>query len=292
MEFDLPIRIHWRPGDPANLELVDSIRACRPLALTLEIERIGQLPPFGLPWDGVSLVIVYRGWREPDQNLIMGMAKRWEFPVHGPHEARSLADDSFLGLTPEEAAFSWFPRRGKMADLLPLLETAARTGCGLTLPNRPAGVIKAEGSYAFPGAGELTRKLLSELESVKGRLRPDQVRVHDFILAKALGLGGIEPRGCEAANSIVFIDPVGRIYPCQTLMIPMGDLNRDKLDAVWASEIRKRIRREVGSLPGSCSSCLYLDRCQGGCRGAVYHLAGNYEAPDPFCALCVEDHNE
>jgi radical SAM protein with 4Fe4S-binding SPASM domain len=292
MEFDLPIRIHWMPNDPVSRDQVESIRRCRPLAVTLEIERIGQLARFGLPWDGVSLVIVYRGWRDPDQNIVTGLAKRWEFPVHGPHEAQSLANDSFLGLTPAEAAFSWFPRRGKMADLLPILETAARTGCGLTLPNRPAGVIKAEGSDAFPGAGELTRELLSELEAVKSRLRPDQVRVHDFILTKALDLGGIEPQGCEAANSVAFIDPEGRIYPCQTLMIPMGDLNRDKLDDVWASEIRKRVRQDVGSLPRSCSSCPCLDLCQGGCRGAAYHFAGNYGAPDPLCPFCAEDHNE
>ena len=42
MKFDLPWRIHWQLGDPVSKDLVESIRGCCPLAVTLEIERIGQ----------------------------------------------------------------------------------------------------------------------------------------------------------------------------------------------------------------------------------------------------------
>lgn len=282
-KFDLPWRIHWRPGDPVNRDLVESIRGCRPLAVTLEIERIAQLALFDLPWEGISLVIVFRGWRDPDRDVINGVAKRWELPIEGPSEAEYLADVSFLGLPPAEAAFRWFPRRGKMRDLVPILETVGSTGCGLTLPNRPAGVITSEGFEAFPDVGELSGEVLSELKTVAKMLRSDRVRVHDFILTETLGLEGVEPQGCEAANSIAFIDREGRVYPCETLMVPMGDLNREKLDAIWASPLRDRIRRDVGSVPGLCSACPDLGRCKGGCRGAVYHLMGHYGAPDPLC---------
>lgn len=282
-KFDLPWRIHWRPGDPVNRDLVESIRGCRPLAVTLEIERIAQLALFDLPWEGISLVIVFRGWRDPDRDVINGVAKRWEFPIEGPSEAGYLADVSFLGLPPAEAAFRWFPRRGKMRDLVPILETVGSTGCGLTLPNRPAGVITSEGFEAFPDVGELSGEVLSELRTVAKMLRSDRVRVHDFILTETLGLEGVEPQGCEAANSIAFIDREGRVYPCETLMVPMGDLNREQLDAIWASPLRDRIRRDVGSVPGFCSACPDIGRCKGGCRGAVYHLMGHYGAPDPLC---------
>ncbi len=283
MKFDLPWRIHWRPGDPVSQDLVESIRKCCPLAVTLEIERIGQLAPFHLPWKGVSLVIVYRGWRDPDGDILTGIAKRWEFPIEGPGEAKYLADTSFLGLPPADAAFRWFPRRGKMQDLVPILETVESTGCGLTLPNRPAGVITSEGSEAFPDALELSGEILSELNTFTKVLRSGQVRVHDFVLTEALGLEGVEPQGCEAANSMAFIDREGRIYPCETLMVPMGDLNRETLDAVWASPLRDRIRRDVSSIPGVCLACPDIGRCKGGCRGAVYHLMGHYGAPDPLC---------
>ena len=283
MKFDLPWRIHWRPGDPVSIDLVESIRGGSPLAVTLEIERIGQLAPFDLPWEGVSLVIVYRGWRDRDQDVIAGIAKRWEFPIEGPREAKYLAEASFLGLPPAEAAFRWFPRRGKMQDLVPILETVESVGCGLTLPNRPAGVITSEGSEAFPDAGELSGEILSKLKTLKNELRSGQIRIHDFILTEALSLESVEPQGCEAANSIAFIDSEGRVYPCETLLVPMGDLNREKLDAIWASPLRDRIRRDVGSVPGLCSACPDLDRCRGGCRGAVYHLMGHYGAPDPLC---------
>lgn len=283
MKFDLPWRIHWRPGDPVNKELIESIRGCRPLAVTLEVERIGQLTPFDLPWEGTSLVIVYRGWRNPDGDVIAGIAKRWEFPIEGPSEAKYLADASFFGLPPADAAFRWFPRKGKMRDLVFILETVEKTGCGLTLPNRPAGVITSEGSGAFPDVGELSSGVLSELKTFTKVLRSDRVRVHDFILTDTLDLEGVEPQGCEAANSIAFIDQEGRVYPCETLMVPMGDLNGEMLDAIWASPLRDRIRRDIGSVPGLCLVCPDLGRCKGGCRGAAYHLMGHYGTPDPLC---------
>ncbi|MDF1525535.1 MAG: SPASM domain-containing protein [bacterium] len=283
MHFDLPWRIHWQLGDPVSKDLLESIRGCCPLAVTLEVERIGQLSALDLPWEGTSLVIVYRGWRSPRRDVIAGIAQRWEFPIEGPGDAKYLADASFLGLPPDEAAFRWFPRRGKMQDLISILEIVETAGCGLTLPNRPAGVITSEGSRAFPDIGELSGEVLSELMAFSKVLRTGQVRVHDFILTEALGLEGVEPQGCEAANSMAFIDREGRVYPCETLMVPMGDLNREKLDAVWASPLRDRIRRDVDSIPGFCSACPDLVRCKGGCRGAVYHLMGHYGAPDPLC---------
>ena len=292
MNFDLPWRIHWQVGDPVSQALIESIRKCHPLAVTLEIERIAQLDLLDIPWEGVSLVILYRGWRDPDQHPVPGVAKRWEFPIEGPGEAKYLADHSFLGLGPAQAALRWFPRRGQMQDLVSILETVSHVGCGLTLPNRPAGVITSEGSGAFPDTGELTGEVLSELNTFLHVLRSDRVRIHDFILTEALGLEGAEPQGCEAANSMVLIDSDGMVFPCETLMVPMGDLNREELDDIWDSPLRSRIRRDVGSVPGLCSSCPDLGSCKGGCRGAVYHLRGHYGAPDPLCPVDAEDPNE
>jgi radical SAM protein with 4Fe4S-binding SPASM domain len=287
LKFDLPWRIHWQLGDPVSKGLVESVRGCCPLVVILEIEHIDQLSALDLPWEGTSLTIVHRGWRDPHREVITGIAQRWEFPVDGPTEAISLVDGSFFGVPPVDAAFRWFPRRGKMKDLVPILEAVESAGCGLTLPNRPADVINMEGSVAFPDVGELSGEILSKLKSFAKVLRSRRVRVHDFILTEALGLEGVEPQGCEAANSIAFIDREGMVYPCETLMVPMGDLSREKLDAVWASPLRDRIRKDVGSVPGLCSACPDLARCKGGCRGAVYHLLGHYGAPDPLCPVDV-----
>jgi len=292
LKFDLPIRIHWRLGDPVSQDLVQSIRGSRPLAVTLEIDRIGQLAPLDLPWEGISLMIVYRGWRDPDQDVISGIAKRWEFPIEFPSDAQYIADASFLGLPPVETALRWFPRKGRMKDLVPILETVRSTGCGLTLPNRPADVITSEGSEAFPDVGELSAEVVSKLKLFTEVLRSNRVRVHDFILTEALGLEGVEPQGCEAANSIAFIDRKGRVYPCETLMVPMGDLNLDTLDAVWASPLRGRIRKDVSTVPGFCAACPDLGGCKGGCRGAVYHLMGHYGAPDPLCPMDAPEDTE
>ena len=256
--------------------------------MTLEIDLIRQLAPLDLPWEGTAAVIIHRGWRDPGQDPVHGIARRWEFPIEGPGEARTLAVRSFLGLGPDEAALRWFPRRGKLRDLVPILEIVAESGCGLTLPNRPAGVITSEAREAFPDKGELAGDVLSELRALTGVLSSERVRMHDFILTQALGKEGVEPMGCEAGNSIAFIDADGKVYPCETLMVAMGDLRNETLDAVWSSPMKERIRKDVGSVPGLCSSCPDLPRCRGGCRGAVYHLSGHYGAPDPLCPADTE----
>ncbi|UCF88073.1 MAG: SPASM domain-containing protein [bacterium] len=289
MKFDLPWRIHWRPGDPVDDKIVASILQCRPLAVILEIERVGQLDPLRLPWEGVLAVIVYRGWRRPDRGVVAGQAGRWEFPVDGPGEAKSLADGCFLGLSPAEAAFRWYPGKGHLRDLAAILKVVRDSGCGLTLPNRPAGDITSQGSDAFPDVREFTDDLLTELKGFTSVLRSDRVRVHDFILTEALGLEGVEPQGCEAGNSMAFVDPDGRVYPCETLMVPLGDLRNERFEDIWASPLRQRIRRDVASIPRFCSQCPDLGRCRAGCRGAVYHLKGHYGAPDPLCPMDVKD---
>lgn len=289
MNFDLPIRIHWQLPDSVSEDLIESIRRCHPLAVTFEIEGMDQLTPLDLPWEGVLLEIIYRGWRTLGQKPVTGSARRWEFPIDGPVEAKRLVENSFLGVPPADAALRWFPRKGQMGELVPILEIAASTGCGLTLPNRPADVITSEGDRAFPDACELAGEIPARAKAFAQVLRSKKIRVHDFVLAKTLGLEGTEPHGCEAANSVVFIDRKERVYPCETLMIPMGDLNNEDLDAIWASPVRYRIRKTVAALPGLCQSCSDLSRCQGGCRGAVYHLNGHYNAPDPSCQVEDED---
>ena len=292
MNFDLPIRIHWQPGDPVDPDHVRSIRDCHPLDVTLEIDKVEQLTSLDLPWEGISVVVVYQGWRDMVRCILPGVAQRWEFPIQGPAEAKALTDASFLGLSPAETSFRWFPRKGHLKDLVPILQSVADAGCGLTLPNRPAGDITSEGQNVFPGEEDLSGEVLGELSAFAKVLQSDHIRVHDFILTEALDLEWIEPLGCEAGNSLAFIDSWGKVYPCETLLIPMGDLGREGLGTIWASPLRQRIRKEVELVPETCSSCPDLVRCRGGCRGAVYHLMGHFGAPDPQCLIDLKDNYE
>ncbi len=285
LKFDIPWRIHWRPGPEVSPGLVSAIRAANPLVVTVHIEHEDQLAATGLPWEGSSVVVIHNGWRKQTTSLPALAVNRWEFPVSGPDEAEALAAGGFVGVDPSRAALRWYPVKGRVRHLAPLLELAARHGCSVTLPNRPADVITSEGEEAFPDPGELGDGLLEMVKTAAAALEPVNIRVHDFILTQALGTESMEPSGCEAANAIAFIDEKGVVYPCETLMVPLGDLCREGLAAIWASPLRERVRSDVGKMPGVCAQCPDLAMCRGGCRGAVYHLKGHYTAPDPMCPL-------
>ncbi len=291
MNFDLPWRIHWTLTDGVTERVVEAVRSSGPLALTLEVEEPAQLEALALPWQGTAVAVIFRGWAGHSGRVENSPATRWEFPVRGPEEAAELVGRSFFGLPPEVVSLRWFPFRNRMRDLDPLLEIVRASGCGITLPNRPAGVINSHGAQAFPAAEEVTSGAPSPLREAAAGIPPDRLRVHDYILTRVLGLGGVEPAGCEAANSLAYIDGKGIVYPCETLMVPMGDLNRDDFLTIWTSALRDRIRRDVSSVPGLCGRCPELAQCRAGCRGAVYHLMGHYGAPDPLCPETGDHHD-
>jgi GeoRSP system SPASM domain protein len=283
MKFDMPWRIHWRPGSQVSPAVVDAIRVTKPLAVTVHLERVEQLEAASLPWEGCALVVILDGWVEQNGPLPDISADRWEFPVSDPGDMSVLVEREFLGVDPARAALRWYPVRGEFADLVPLLELAAEHGCSVTLPNRPAGVITSEDVLAFPDPSELDSALVKEIKTAAAPFEPGRIRVHDFILTRVLEIGGTELSGCEAANAVAYIDDGGTVYPCETLMVAMGNLQREDLYSIWNSPVRERIRRDVRKMPGVCLECPELAMCRGGCRGAVYHLKGHYGDVDPLC---------
>lgn len=281
---DLPWRIHWnlRGGDPGPY--LDAVRDCQPLSMTVEVDDPERLRPLGLPWPNTAVVAVFHGWKAftgvlPDAGIV-----RWEFPVESPAQAGEVAERYFRDLSSERTAFRWIPAEGTLKRLVRLLEICVREGCGLTLPNRPVDGITAGEKSLMPDMKELDKKDLEDLKAVAAQLGEDRLRVHDFIISAAMGMEGPEPLGCEAGNSLAYLDTDGAIYPCSSLLVRMGDLSRESLAAVWAKPIRSRIRKDVSILPAVCSGCSVLERCRGGCRGIVYHLKGHFGAPDVLCS--------
>ncbi|UCG38870.1 MAG: SPASM domain-containing protein [bacterium] len=291
MRFDMPWRINWRLGEGTSEELVDAVRRCRPLSVTVQVSGAHHLGALKLPWEGVSVTAVLEEWSLGAGSLPTEGISRWEFTLAEPGQADEVVAGSFLGVPAHRASHSWSPLRGQIRHLPGLLEAAARAGCGLTLPNRPAGVITTLGADAFPDPGELDHMTVELIRRQAGLVQPQCLRVHDFILARALGLEGTEPQGCEAANAIAYIDAEGTVYPCESLMVPLGSLKEDDPEAIFRSPVRERIRRDVEGLPGLCVPCPELTACVGGCRGAVYHLTGHYAAPDPSCPGRAEEHH-
>jgi radical SAM protein with 4Fe4S-binding SPASM domain len=85
----------------------------------------------------------------------------------------------------------------------------------------------------------------------------------------------------------------GKVRPCPSIEIDLGDLNRQSLAEVIRNEKLQVIRNLEKHIQGDCKNCeLFRSRqCYGGCRGMVYQWAKSmglteYEAlsaSDPSC---------
>lgn len=87
---------------------------------------------------------------------------------------------------------------------------------------------------------------------------------------------------CSAGNNVLTIMPDGTVYPCRRLPLPIGNVLRDGLFAIWYdSEILWKIR-DPGNIQGKCRGCDLLTNCRG-CRAMAYFCSGDYMAEDPQC---------
>jgi len=66
--------------------------------------------------------------------------------------------------------------------------------------------------------------------------------------------GGKRSLPCEVGTDMVFIDPYGKVLPCNGMdsEMPMGDLNTQSFDEIWNSVQAKRVREAVKCCPKNC----------------------------------------
>jgi radical SAM protein with 4Fe4S-binding SPASM domain len=75
----------------------------------------------------------------------------------------------------------------------------------------------------------------------------------------------------------------GDILPCVGLHIRIGNIRDHKLsDIIRDSEVLQDLKDHIHTIKGPCSNCEKAGYCYG-CRGAAYHLTGDYLASDPLC---------
>ncbi|HZV82332.1 MAG TPA: GeoRSP system SPASM domain protein [Geobacteraceae bacterium] len=130
----------------------------------------------------------------------------------------------------------------------------------------------------------------AELETLTVELaliprNPDmRITVHDPFLWRGIFPHAPFPEGrCQAANTMLSIDQSGVVYPCPTMPVPLGDLNRTSLRDIATGGAKKELRAKLLSLPAECGGCNDAETCKGGCRGRGEQLADSWEGIDPAC---------
>ena len=166
----------------------------------------------------------------------------------------------------------WVPRRGELPFILDLLDfcAAEKVDC-FKLPNQKIGVNADLYRSFLPDCNDLEK--LAALVSSSGvpQIANLQLEVHDLFLWELLqplsGGSRSEYGGCQAANSLGYIDKYGQLFPCASWPQPLGDLLQENLLDLWQSQLRLQIRQQIAEIPVGCEGCRDYEICYGGCRG-------------------------
>jgi radical SAM protein len=88
--------------------------------------------------------------------------------------------------------------------------------------------------------------------------------------------------GVNDGKGIVFVSAEGRVYPSGFLPLPVGDVRRQDLVAVYRGAELLRALRDPDALKGKCGACEFRAVC-GGSRARAYAATGDPLAADPLC---------
>lgn len=110
------------------------------------------------------------------------------------------------------------------------------------------------------------------------------VTIHDPFLWRIFHPRVPFPDGvCQAANTMLYVDPLGDVYPCPTMPVRLGSLLTQSWREIVASGEKQEVRRRILSLPEACSGCVRQADCRGGCRGRGYAGRKEWDDVDPGC---------
>ncbi len=290
-ELSSPIRMYWDLGvsgpDPDYVRIADEIAANK--FLTVQV----TLPEKGL--NDACLIVLNRLRDKPlAQSLVL------------PVSAWNKDTPAFLKDFPIRLLLISASSHGELKSILPIQKQgpgtfALGTAFSVTRENFRLlpQVLKfcidhqirslvlpmqrlTGNEEVFCFSKEEREELASELNGIE---RPDwlKITIHDPFLWRAFFPSVEFPDGgCQAANTMLYISPDARVYPCPTLPIMIGDLRQTTLEDVIRSGAKKRARQFILSSPPGCRACPELNQCKGGCRGRAYSLKSPDER-DPAC---------
>jgi len=126
--------------------------------------------------------------------------------------------------------------------------------------------------------GKLSHRLSAlKIENLK-------ITIHDPFLWKIFYPAVSFPGGgCQAGNSMAYIAPDGKVLPCPSMPIVLGDLSVTPLKAILSSASKKALVKTLREAPEECTQCNDLTGCLGGCSGRVFKLTASLTKRDPAC---------
>jgi radical SAM protein with 4Fe4S-binding SPASM domain len=113
----------------------------------------------------------------------------------------------------------------------------------------------------------LSRGLDGSPHPLAYRLSDEQLGCFLRWQAQAGAFVAATPGPCNAGRGLIAVGPDGQVYPCGTLRYPVGDLRRERLDAVWQRSAYLNWLRGLHAQDfvtcHTCDSAAGCDRCPG-----------------------------
>ena len=179
------------------------------------------------------------------------------------------------------------PNTANLHSIPVLADFCRNHGIGrFKLPN-----ARIDATFGRSSAPPLQAAALRQFQAAIAGAGPDLARellleVHDLFLWEILFPAGGGERseygGCQAGNSVGYVDRVGDLYPCSSWPRRIGSLLDHSLDDLWHSGERLAIRDQIAAVPAGCRGCRDYPVCFGGCRGLAETFARGSER-DPAC---------
>lgn len=72
---------------------------------------------------------------------------------------------------------------------------------------------------------------------------------------------GLKPRICHAGFSALTVEPDGNVIPCQRYFEPIGNILTDTIDALWNSQLSKKLRGRIKKI-GNLDKCIETRSCK------------------------------
>lgn len=98
--------------------------------------------------------------------------------------------------------------------------------------------------------------------------------------------------GNSAGKRLGNIDWNGFVKPDPFFPLTIGNYLQKDFDKVWLdeeNELLTKLREFPRVLKGKCSSCKYIDICNGGSRSRAYAISGDLWGEDPSCYLSEDE---
>lgn len=287
-ELATPIRIYWDltplpPEPPDHLKIADDIIDLK--ILNLDIVATGKIIPdscFAVLSRCAAARIPVTLTASPaamtdSANSALAAAPPKELLL----EVTSLLQLKTVTPLPQQAAGVSFPLcDGNWQQIPELIRLASANGFKhLVLPMQR--LYSGEPPFHLPAAG--LAKIADNLASFHPA--PElRITAHDPFVWRAIFPNRPFPNGrCQAANTMLSIDPLGIVYPCPVMPVPLGDLKDQTLKEIARGEIKRELRSRLLRLPAECMECVMAESCKGGCRGRGERIFSSWDGIDPGC---------